>query len=280
MPTYNPTVVYGTWPYPAYPPVYIPPPPGYAIATGLATGLAFGVGIAITNSLWGGFNWNSHDVTSTSTATTTSTSTTGINANNTTTHWNRNDPQFNRNVDRSNRQANVNTGNIGSGNREQPTSSAAATTRAPGAQTLSRAPGRTSAVRRASACRTSARAANARTRRGGWRAPESRRGGRCWGCGRDRDLQQRAQGVNRDNALRGAGDGDAARRDMQRGQASRDQLANRGGGGGQPRSGWWRDVNSEAVAAVRGRGIGGGGGGMRGGGGGFGGGHGGGMRRR
>ncbi|MGE8490517.1 MAG: DUF3300 domain-containing protein, partial [Paraburkholderia nemoris] len=27
VPTYNPTVVYGTWPYPAYPPVYVPPPP-------------------------------------------------------------------------------------------------------------------------------------------------------------------------------------------------------------------------------------------------------------
>ncbi len=38
VPTYNPTVVYGTWPYPAYPPVYVPPPPGYAIASGFAAG--------------------------------------------------------------------------------------------------------------------------------------------------------------------------------------------------------------------------------------------------
>ena len=35
------------------------------------------------------------------------------------------------------------------------------------------------------------------------------------------DLQNRAQNVNRDNALRGAGDGNAARQDMQRGEASR-----------------------------------------------------------
>ena len=62
VPTYNPTVVYGTWPYPAYPPVYVPPPPGYAIAAGFATGLAFGAGVAVANSLWGGFNWNTHDV--------------------------------------------------------------------------------------------------------------------------------------------------------------------------------------------------------------------------
>ena len=34
VPTYNPTVVYGAWLYPAYPPMYIPPPPGYALASG------------------------------------------------------------------------------------------------------------------------------------------------------------------------------------------------------------------------------------------------------
>ena len=62
VPTYNPTVVYGAWPYPAYPPVYVPPPPGYAVASGLAAGLAFGAGVAVANSLWGGFNWNTHDV--------------------------------------------------------------------------------------------------------------------------------------------------------------------------------------------------------------------------
>ena len=62
VPTYNPAFVYGPWLYPAYPPVYIPPPPGYAIATGFAAGLAFGAGIAVTNALWGGFNWNSHEV--------------------------------------------------------------------------------------------------------------------------------------------------------------------------------------------------------------------------
>jgi len=29
VPAYNPTVVYGSWPYPAYPPTYWPPPYGY-----------------------------------------------------------------------------------------------------------------------------------------------------------------------------------------------------------------------------------------------------------
>ena len=62
VPTYNPTVVYGAWPYPSYPPYYIPPPPGYYFGSALMTGLAFGAGLAITNSLWGGYNWGRNDV--------------------------------------------------------------------------------------------------------------------------------------------------------------------------------------------------------------------------
>jgi len=53
VPAYNPAVVYGTWPYPAYPPAYYPPPPGYYVGSALAAGLAFGAGIAITGALWG-----------------------------------------------------------------------------------------------------------------------------------------------------------------------------------------------------------------------------------
>jgi Protein of unknown function (DUF3300) len=61
VPAYNPTVVYGPWWYPAYPPYYWPTP-GYAFGSALAAGIAFGTGIAITNALWGGFNWGRHDV--------------------------------------------------------------------------------------------------------------------------------------------------------------------------------------------------------------------------
>jgi len=62
VPTYNPTVVYGTWWYPRYPPVYLPPPTGYVFGTALVSGIAFGIGIGITNSLWGGCNWHHHHV--------------------------------------------------------------------------------------------------------------------------------------------------------------------------------------------------------------------------
>lgn len=62
VPSYNPTVVYGPWPYPTYPPMYLPPPPGYYVGTAFASGIAFGVGIAVTNAIWGGFNWGGNDV--------------------------------------------------------------------------------------------------------------------------------------------------------------------------------------------------------------------------
>ena len=60
VPYYDPAVVYGTWPYPDYPPYYWEPP--YYIGAGLlATGLAFGAGYALSNwGRWwnGGVNWS------------------------------------------------------------------------------------------------------------------------------------------------------------------------------------------------------------------------------
>ena len=58
VPTYNPTVVYGAWPYPAYPPYY-PYPPGYAWGTAM---LSFGIGMAVGGALWGNCNWGNGDV--------------------------------------------------------------------------------------------------------------------------------------------------------------------------------------------------------------------------
>lgn len=62
VPAYNPTVVYGPWAYPSYPPYYYPPPPGYWFSRTIATGIAWGVGIGVSNALWGGFDWGRHDV--------------------------------------------------------------------------------------------------------------------------------------------------------------------------------------------------------------------------
>lgn len=67
IPTYNPTVVYGVWWYPSYPPpVYYPPPayyppgyvatrPAFAFAAGVAVGAAWGYA-------WGNCNWRGGDV--------------------------------------------------------------------------------------------------------------------------------------------------------------------------------------------------------------------------
>jgi hypothetical protein len=61
VPTYNPTVVYGTWAYPAYPPAYYYPP-GYAAGTAL---LSFGAGMAVGAAwgyAWGHNDWHGGDV--------------------------------------------------------------------------------------------------------------------------------------------------------------------------------------------------------------------------
>jgi len=53
VPAYNPTVVYGVWAYPAYPP-YPVYPPGYVAAT---AAISFGVGVAVGAAMYGGVHW-------------------------------------------------------------------------------------------------------------------------------------------------------------------------------------------------------------------------------
>ncbi len=58
IPAYNPTVVYGPWPYPAYPPVYYGPPvvaPGLSFVAGVAVGAAFCSG-------WGAWGWGNNTI--------------------------------------------------------------------------------------------------------------------------------------------------------------------------------------------------------------------------
>lgn len=56
VPQYNPVVVYGAWPYPAYPP-YPVYPPGYVAAT---AAISFGVGLAVGAAMWGNCSWGYH----------------------------------------------------------------------------------------------------------------------------------------------------------------------------------------------------------------------------
>ena len=62
VPIYNPTVVYGPWWYPAYPPYYYHPP-GYSVAR--AGVISFGVGLTAGVAwgyAWGNVNWNRNQV--------------------------------------------------------------------------------------------------------------------------------------------------------------------------------------------------------------------------
>jgi hypothetical protein len=62
VPAYNPTVVYGAWAYPAYPPYYWAPPPLYYPGGALVRGFAWGVGVAAAGAIFGGCNWGRGDV--------------------------------------------------------------------------------------------------------------------------------------------------------------------------------------------------------------------------
>ena len=63
VPAYNPTVVYGGWAYPTYPPYYWPPPPAYYPygwgAGGLGFGLAWGFA---AGAIYGNANWGGGDI--------------------------------------------------------------------------------------------------------------------------------------------------------------------------------------------------------------------------
>jgi hypothetical protein len=58
VPSYNPTVVYGAWAYPSYPP-YPYYPPGYGVGAAFVTGVAVG---AAWGYAWGHSNWHGGDV--------------------------------------------------------------------------------------------------------------------------------------------------------------------------------------------------------------------------
>ncbi len=73
VPNYNPTVVYGAWPYPAYPPVYLPPPPGYTFGTARLAGWRSPRALRSSAPCGAGRGpAGAADITSTSTAITTS----------------------------------------------------------------------------------------------------------------------------------------------------------------------------------------------------------------
>jgi hypothetical protein len=113
VPYYNPSVVYGEWPYASYPPYYFPPAAGYYAGAALATGLAFGAGVAIgrwaSGGYWGGnMGWGNNNINVNR-----STNINNINAGNRGGNWQHN-PQHRQGVRYGN--ANVAT-QFGKGNQ-------------------------------------------------------------------------------------------------------------------------------------------------------------------
>jgi hypothetical protein len=61
VPVYDPTVIYGPWWYPAFPPFFFPPPPGVVIVRGFG----FWTGIRVGGAwgyAWGHWDWRNHYV--------------------------------------------------------------------------------------------------------------------------------------------------------------------------------------------------------------------------
>jgi hypothetical protein len=61
VPTYNPEIVYGPWPYPYYPPYYYYPP-FYPYGYFAGAAIAFGVGMAVGGAIWGNCNWGGGNI--------------------------------------------------------------------------------------------------------------------------------------------------------------------------------------------------------------------------
>ncbi|PJX41701.1 MULTISPECIES: DUF3300 domain-containing protein [unclassified Klebsiella] len=61
VPNYNPASVYGTWPNSAYPPVYLPPPPGEQFTDSFVKGFGYSLGVATTWALFSSIDWDDDD---------------------------------------------------------------------------------------------------------------------------------------------------------------------------------------------------------------------------
>src|SRR5260370_40930981 len=63
-PVYDAASIYGSWPYPDYPPYLFPYPAGFAFAPGFLIGFGYGVDVGFYGPLWGWgtFNWGGGNI--------------------------------------------------------------------------------------------------------------------------------------------------------------------------------------------------------------------------
>ena len=237
VPTYNPTVVYGAWPYPAYPP-YPYYPPGYVASNVVSFGLGVACGVA-WGYAWGNCNWGGGDVDI------------DINRNN----------NFNTNIDKSKfKNAQGGVGNSGRGSfKHDPAHRQGASYRN---QASANRVGATATNNRAVAARNDyrgkAETGRADLNRGGADAFKSNAGAANANRGNlgsgSAGAATRPSNTGNGNALSGANrGGDAARQSSNRGTASRQASPSAGA----------RSAPSRSSGGSRGGGGGRGGGGRR-----------------
>ena len=255
VPAYNPAVVYGPWWYPAYPPYYYPPPPGYWFSRTVATGIAWGVGIGVSNALWGGVNWGRHDVDINVNRYNNINVNKRLDVNSSRTSWNH---------DSSHRKADYRGGSAQRQNLDRKRE--AGSREQYRGKDASRDASRERAQQTMQSRGVDAGSGSARDRA----QAADRDAARQKAQGADRDAaRQRAQQTSQDSALKGAGDRQG-KAQADRGAASQ-KVAERSGGAGAARQA------PSGGGGARAAGGGGGGGGARAGGGGGGGGAGGGR---
>jgi hypothetical protein len=317
VPTYDPSVVYGTWPYPAYPPYYYPPVgygawyPGWYPGAALATGIAFGVGVAAVGALWGNCNWGGGNVNINTNRYNSINTNRQIAANQSNWQHNaanrrgtpyrdqRSQQQFGRNVPGAENRADFRGRDNAARNAERQRAQSALQQRgmdpAQGRQNLRNDPATRERAQRAASgnfdrggragdrAAGQARAGDRSGSQFGAGGGVADRGGQFGGGDRSQGLERVQSRPSTDNAFRGAGGNTAqTRQQIDRGATSRQSMASHGGarGGGQATSRPSGNFGGSHGGGFSGASRGGGGfsgGGGRGGGGG-GGGRGGGRR--
>jgi hypothetical protein len=246
VPAYNPTIVYGAWGYPAYPPYYWPPSPYYYPGGAFVAGFAWGVGIAAAGAFYSNCNWRGGDV--------------NVNVNRAT------------NIDRSYNRTNVGTGGKWQhdASHRKGVSYRDSASRERYSKGVGGAEGRRDYRGRESGAgqRPAGDRAGAGQRPAGDRAGAGQRpaGDRAGAGQRPAGTSDRMASVDRgggrDNAFSGVGGGSATQRDFDRGRASNQSMSShRGSAGASSRS------SSGMSRGGGGASRGGGGGGARGGGG-------------
>jgi hypothetical protein len=250
VPSYSPTVVYGVWAYPAYPPYYYypPPPPAYPayhFAAGVAVGAAWGYA-------WNNCNWHGGDVD------------VDINRN----------TNINNNIDRGKYKDKVGSGGKGTWNHDPSHRKGVSYRDSATAQKFNRAsPADTARSRDSFRGRSDQGGLSGSDKMGG-RQDGGQRGDMGRGQAGTSDLGGR-NASSRGGAMDGMDRGGAANRDFSsRGSSSRQSMSSSGfggggGGGSRPSSGFSGGGGSRGGGGFSGGGGGrGGGGGGRGGGGG------------